>query len=120
MEVNGNIHILKPGREGCETLSRVLLKSTDGTGLDEIYGTPAISDGRVFFVTRDRTICIGNENAGKPALVEIPAMVEGDGGKDVVTIRVSPFEERVQAGGEVNYQVLGYNKLGQLVGEVDA
>ncbi len=120
MEVNGNIHIVKPSREGCESLSRVQLKSPDGKGLDEIYGTPAIADGRVFFVTRDRTICIGNENAGKTADVEIPPMVEGDGGKEVVTIRVSPFETRVQGGGEVEYRVLGYNKLGQLLGEVDA
>ena len=60
MEVNGNIHIVKPSREGCESLSRVQLKSPDGKGLDEIYGTPAIADCRVFFVTRDRTICIGN------------------------------------------------------------
>lgn len=120
MEVNGNIHILKPSREKCESLSRVQLKAADGNGLDEIYGTPAISDGRVFFVTRDRTICIGNENAGKAAAVEIPELKEGDGGKDVATIRIVPFEERTFGGGDVDYKVLGYNKLGQLIGEVDA
>lgn len=120
MEVNGNIHILKPGREKCESLSRVQLKAGNGEGLDEIYATPAISDGRVFFVTRDRTICIGNENAGKEATVEIPPLQEGDGGKEVATIRLVPFEQRVFGGGEVEYKVLGYNKLGQLIGEVDA
>lgn len=120
MEVNGNIHILKPSREKCESLARVQLKSVNGDGLDEIYGTPAISDGRVFFVTRDRTICIGNENAGKPAKVEIPELQEADGGKEVASITVTPFEERLMGGGEVDYKVLGYNKLGQLIGEVDA
>lgn len=120
MEVNGNIHILKPSREKCESLSHVQLKAADGNGMDEIYGTPAISDGRVFFVTRDRTICIGNENAGKTAAVEIPELKEGDGGKDVATIRIVPFEARTFGGGDIDYRVLGYNKLGQLVGEVEA
>ncbi|MCA9082396.1 MAG: PQQ-binding-like beta-propeller repeat protein, partial [Planctomycetaceae bacterium] len=59
MEVNGNIHILKPSREKCESLSKVTVVAADGNGLDEIYGSPAISDGRVFLVTRDRTFCIG-------------------------------------------------------------
>lgn len=120
MEVNGNIHILKPSREKCESLSRVTLKALNGEGLDEIYGTPAISDGRVFFVTRDRTICIGNENAGKSPVVSLPELKEADGGKDVATIRIMPFEERTFGGGEIEYKVLGYNKLGQLVGEVEA
>ncbi|MCR9200300.1 MAG: PQQ-binding-like beta-propeller repeat protein [Planctomycetaceae bacterium] len=120
MEVNGNIHILKPSREKCESLASVQLKASNGDGLDEIYATPAISDGRVFFVTRDRTICIGNENAGKKQDVEIPALVEADGGSDVATIRVRPFEQAFIGGGEIDYRVMGYNKLGQLIGEVDA
>ena len=62
MEVNGNIHILKPSREGCESLSRVQLKATTVDGLDEIYSSPAISDGHVVFVTRDRTICIRDDS----------------------------------------------------------
>ncbi|MDG1898218.1 MAG: PQQ-binding-like beta-propeller repeat protein [Fuerstiella sp.] len=120
MEVNGNIHILKPSREKCESLSRVKVHAANGKGDDEIYGTPAISDGRVFFVTRDRTICIGNENAGKPAPVEIPELKEGDGGTDVASIQIHPFEDRVVGGGDIDYKVVGYNKLGQLIGEVEA
>ena len=120
MEVNGNIHILRPSREKCESLSRVILNATDGSGTDEIYATPAISDGRIFFVTRDRTFCIGNENAGKPQNIEIPALEEGDGGSDLAGIRIVPFETRVFDDGEVTYKVQGYNHLGQHLGEVDA
>ena len=58
-EVNGHMHILKPTREGCESLSKVKLKSAnEGVGDDEIYSSPAIANGRVYLVTRDRTICI--------------------------------------------------------------
>ena len=120
MEVNGRIHILKPSREKCESLSMVHLKSADGTGDDEIYGTPAISNGRVFFVTRDRTICIGNENAGNAADGEIPTLAEeADGGTDVASIRVVPFEKSIAAGESVTYKVEALNSLGQTIGDAD-
>jgi len=120
MEVNGNIHILRPTRESCTSLSHVTLKASDGTGLDEIYATPAISNGRVFFVTRDRTICIGNESAGQKQEFDIPALEEGEGSTDVASIRIVPYETRVFGGGAVDYKVVGYNELGQPLGEVDA
>ncbi|MCA9061482.1 MAG: PQQ-binding-like beta-propeller repeat protein, partial [Planctomycetaceae bacterium] len=120
MEVNGNIHILKPSREKCESLSHVQLIAADGNGLDEIYGTPAVSDGRVFFVTRDRTICIGNENAGTRTTFDFPALEEADGGDEVVDVRVIPYETRLTEGGTVEYKVEGLNKLGQTVSTVDA
>lgn len=119
MEVNGRIHILKPTRESCESLSFNELKSTDGTGLDEIYATPAISDGRVFFVTRDRTLCVGNENAGVRTTHEIPELEEADGGDEITSIRVEPFEKRIFSGEDVSYRAIGLNALGQTVGEVD-
>ena len=120
MEVNGNIHILKPSREVCQSLSHVTLQAVDGNGFDEIYATPAISDGRVVFVTRDRTFCIGTDAAGRPQDIDLPALEEAQGGSDVATIRIIPFETRVFGGGDVKYTVQGYNQLGQLIGEVDA
>lgn len=120
MEVNGNIHILKPSREKCESLSRITLKATDGNGLDEIYATPAIADGRIFFVTRDRTICIGNENAGVVQDISIPPLEEGEGSSEVASIQLVPYETRVFGGGDVEYKVFGFNELGQALGEVDA
>ena len=120
MEVNGNIHILKPTREGCESLSKVHLMAGNGEGDDEIYGTPAISDGRVFFATRDRTICIGNESAGKPAPVEIPALKETEVGTEVALIQIHPYESRSFGGGEQTYKVVGFDANGGLIGDVAA
>lgn len=120
MEVNGNIHILKPSREKCESLSHVTLNAADGEGLDEIYASPAISDGRVFFVTRDRTICIGNENAGTRTESEIPPLVEKDATSEVASIRLMPYEKRFIGGGEQVYTVVGYDANGRLVGDVEA
>lgn len=120
MEVNGNIQILKPSREKCETLSSVHLKALVGKGDDEIYASPAISDGRVVFVTRDRTICIGNENAGNSADIEIPALVEAEPGDTVASIQISPAETRLSGGGTVEYQVHGFDVHGRSLGIVDA
>ena len=120
MEVNGNIHILQPSREKCQSLSHITLKAADGNGLDEIYATPAISDGRVFFVSRDRTFCIGNETAGQVQQVELPVMEEAKGSADVASIRVVPYEARVFGGGAITYKVYGYNEIGRALGEVQA
>lgn len=119
MEVNGNIHILEPSREGVKSLSHVELKSATGEGLDEIYASPAISDGRVFFVTRDRTFCIGNENAGERVTVDIPEPQEAEPTDEVAVLRITPFETRIMGGGEQNYQVLSYDKNGRALGPVD-
>ena len=120
MEVNGNIHILNATREKCESLSHVTLKAADGEGLDEIYASPAVSDGRVFFVTRDRTIAIGNEKAGERTKVDLPPLAEKEGTGEVATIRLTPYETSVVGGGEQVYTVVGYDANGRLVGEVDA
>ena len=120
MEVNGNIHILKPSREKCESLSKVHVMAADGQGDDEIFGTPAISDGRVFFVTRDRTFCIGNENAGKRTSIEIPALQEAPAGEDVALIQIHPYENYTLGGGERTYNVVGFDANGGLIGNVDA
>ena len=120
MEVNGNIHILKPSREKCESLSKVTVIAKNGDGLDEIYGSPAISDGRVFFVTRDRTFCIGNENAGKRTVTEVPPLQELPVGEEVASIQIHPCESRTMGGGEQVYKVVGFDSNGGLIGEVDA
>ncbi len=120
MEVNGNIHILRPSREKCEVLSHVHLAAADGQGDDEIYASPAVSDGRVFFVTRDRTIAIGGENAGKRTKVDIPGPAEKPSTGNVASIRLTPYETRMQGGGTQEYKVVGYDENGRLIGNVDA
>ena len=95
------------------------LVAADKKGDDEIYATPAISNGRIYFVTRDRTICVGPKETNVQN-VEIPKLVEGKGSDKVVSIRVMPFETRTMGGGKFQYTVKGYNELGQYVKDVDA
>jgi len=119
MEVNGNIHILKPGREKCETLSHVELNARVGRGFDEIYASPAVADGRVFFVTRDRTICIAKPNA-KPQTEPVPPLpkeAEPDG--KIAQLRLIPYETFINSGESVEYELLAYDKNGRFLKKLD-
>ena len=114
-EVNGRFHILRPSREGCQSLSHVELQATDGNGLDEIYASPAIADGRVYLVTRDRTICIGLEDA-KPAPVPIRAApAEDPTSGDITQIKLVPYETHVMHGGELTYELHAFDAAGNLI-----
>lgn len=119
MEVNGNIHILKPSREGCEELSHVELKATQVEGLDEIYASPAIANGKVYFVTRDRTICIAKEGA-KPESAPIPPMGKEIAPQQEITqLHLYPYETVLRPGDEVEYEIHGFDKNGQFVRTLD-
>jgi outer membrane protein assembly factor BamB len=56
-EVNGKFHIVEDGPQA-KTLDLEQFKSQDGTVV-EVYGSPAVAGGRVYFSTRDETFAIG-------------------------------------------------------------
>ncbi len=115
MEVNGNIHILRPSREKCESLSHVELMGTTVEGYDEIYASPAIADGRIYFVTRDRTICVGRPDAEVQS-DPIPPMPEELPTTDTIaTLHLVPYETMVWAGESVEYEVLAYDTNGRFL-----
>ncbi len=119
MEVNGNIHILKPSREKCATLSHVQLLATEAEGTDEIYGSPAIANGKIYFCTRDRLICISDEKK-KPGSDPIPPLApEKSGGDEIATLRLIPYEARVTGSGSIDYECRAYDKNGRFLKKVD-
>jgi hypothetical protein len=115
MEVNGNIHILKPSREGCETLSHVELRAANGVGMDEIFASPAIADGRIYFVTRDRTICVGNPD--QPAASDpVPPLPEEKPAEDKPALaQLVPFEAHVAGSGGIEYKLHVFDGNGRLI-----
>lgn len=120
MEVNGNIHILEPSREGCKELSHVQLLARVDKGMDEIYASPAIADGRIYFVTRDRTICIGNPDQ-KPTSDPVPSLEKEKPKEDkIASIQLVPFEVAVKNGEKIDYEILAYDANGQFIKKVDA
>jgi hypothetical protein len=119
MEVNGNIHILKPSREGCESLSHVTLLAANGEGTDEIYASPAIADGRIFFCTRDRTICVGRADAVVESDPIPPLPEETAPQEEIASLKLTPFESNIQISGEIEYELLAYDKNGRFLKKLD-
>ncbi|MEK6234468.1 MAG: PQQ-like beta-propeller repeat protein, partial [Planctomycetales bacterium] len=119
MEVNGRVHVLKPSREKCEEVSMVHLPAGVGTGDDEIYASPAISNGRVVIVSRDRTICLHDAakewKDGEPlALPE-----EKPAGDKVAHLKLIPHEVLLNAGESVEYVLQGFDENGRFVKNID-
>lgn len=119
MEVNGNIHILKPSREGCQSLSHVALKAANGVGMDEIYASPAIADGRIYFVTRDRTICVGTKDH-QPSSDPIPPLAEETPPQDeIALVQLVPYEAHVSGASEIEYELHAFDKNGRFVKKLE-
>ncbi|MFV1964141.1 MAG: PQQ-binding-like beta-propeller repeat protein [Pirellulaceae bacterium] len=114
-EVNGNFHILKPSRTGCDVLSRVQLRDAAGEGFDEIYASPAIADGKIFLVTRDRTICLGVADK-EPAIDPTPKLPEETSpGDDIARIHLVPYETCLMGDGNITYELQAFDKTGHLI-----
>ncbi len=60
-EVNGRFVVLKPEDTSCKTLSENNWTTQDGSVI-EVNGSPAVSNGRIYFTTRDETYCLGFKN----------------------------------------------------------
>ncbi len=60
-EVNGKFHILQPGTDQCESLSVQEISRDADDHYVEIFGSPAIADGRIYFSTEERLYCIGRK-----------------------------------------------------------
>ena len=118
MEVNGHIHILKPSREKCETLSMVKLQGKNG-GDDEIYASPAISNGRIVLVTRDRTICLGSEKT-KTMTAKPRELKESTEKGEIATLQLRPYEVVLKPGQSVKYEVHAFDGTGKFVKKMPA
>lgn len=120
MEVNGNIHILKPSREKCESLSHVELHGREIAGPDEIYASPAICDGRIYLCTRDRLICLGTPDhvVSSDPIPPLPAETPAEDA--IASIKLVPFEVAISGSGEVEYELHAFDKYGHLIKKLDA
>lgn len=69
-EQNGIFHILRDEGDKCVSLDT---KEFDmiGKNVDEMYGSPAVANGRVYFMARSGVYCLGKEDTGD-VTAEIP------------------------------------------------
>lgn len=118
-EVDSTFHILKPTKTECMSLSSVKFRGKGGVKT-ELHGTPAISDGRVYFTTTNQLVCIGNKDSG-PVKVELPPQVKEPDTKGPATfIQIVPADATLKPGDNVTFKAFAYDANGQRLGEVEA
>ena len=119
-EVNGRFHILEIGDRGARSLDEESL--TVGAGRRaEIYGSPAIAQGRIFFTTEDGIYAIGDPSTVlQPAIRQPEAASIPQGRGDAAMILAVPAEVRMHPGEKRVFQVQAFNKAGRPLGERQA
>src|SRR5215470_6581415 len=111
---NGKFFILKPSATGCEILSEVQL-GTEALP-EQIIGSVAIANGRVYIVSDSGLYCIGKKTTVSH---HQPAPVEGlpNPARDATYVQVVPTELILKPGDKVNFRVRLFDDKGQFIRE---
>jgi outer membrane protein assembly factor BamB len=117
-EVNGKFHILKPSDKGCEELHSQFFSGANGIDV-EINGSAAVANGRVYFMTRDETYCIGKKDA--TATLTRPrstgANAAGANAAPPTHLQIVPSDVVVSPGGSMSFTARLYDAHGNFVRE---
>lgn len=118
-EVNGRFQILKPGENECESLDLDHVTVPDGR-YAELYGSPAIAYGRIYFVSEEGLYCLGNKS--QRFAPERSTMAQTDwrapGDSKVSKLQVVPADITVMAGERIKFKVRGLDDIGRFVREI--
>jgi outer membrane protein assembly factor BamB len=109
-ENTGRLYIMKPSEKGVDSISETRLPQGE-----EVFGSPAISHGRIYIPTTEALYCFGNESGASTADT-MPALgKESPFSEDtqVAQIQLAPVELMLAPGQTARYQLRAYNKKGQ-------
>ena len=112
---NGKFYILKLSKEGAEVLDMVQLPGTKD-GPEEITASPAISDGRVYVVSKEAIYCFGRKGAStrSPAY---KAAVAAPSTAAPTYVMVSPTDLALKPGEAVQLHSRLFDAMGNFVRE---
>lgn len=120
-ETNGKFHILQPSREGVTELDHEEIKMPAGDRHAEIYGSPAIAYGRIYFTTEEGVYCVGDgskpfKREAGPAVTfaEEPPAADAKPAR----LRVVPFMAIMKPGESQAFEVRAYDDKGRFLGDV--
>jgi outer membrane protein assembly factor BamB len=117
--VNGTFTILEDTGDEARLLDSMTFESDKG-GV-ELFGSPAVADGRVVFFTTEEILCLGTRDAGKQA-VQLPATPQetpGDPNSPPASIQVRPAEILTMPGEKTQFKVVAFDAKGRPLGDVD-
>jgi outer membrane protein assembly factor BamB len=110
---DGRVTIVEDAGDKAKVLDRATFRAK-GPGAVEMFGSPAVSDGRVVFFTTQEMICLGHDP--KPQTVQIPGRPKEppvDPAASPALIQVLPAEVLLKPGAAVEFQAIGVDKLGR-------
>lgn len=110
-EQTGVFHILKDAGDKCEPLDRDAFQGPDGL-VDELYGSPAVVNGCVYFMTRYNFFCLGpKEICVTSKKVDPMQLGPADGTvSDIQTVMIEPAEVTLRPGESVQFGVRLYDE----------
>ncbi len=87
----------------------------------ELTGSPAVADGRIYFLTSEELICIGKKGRKQAGTsVTIQARIDSYTGGKPAHLQVVPADVALTPGQSVTFKALAYDDHGVLLGEVKA
>ncbi|MDA1231080.1 MAG: PQQ-binding-like beta-propeller repeat protein [Planctomycetota bacterium] len=112
VENTGRYYLLKPTEKGVEVVGEARLPQGE-----EVFGSPVISNGRIFIPSIEALYCVGKADAAATAATKAPYGPETAAASDqkVAQILLTPCELMLAPGEKVNLELRGYNKNGQFV-----
>lgn len=127
-EVNGKFHILKDAGDHAEVLDTEEILMPDGNRATEIYASPAIAYGRIYFATEEGFYCLGDKSKpfevtpsepvdlGEKPVMEgaEPAVIHVVPGLVVASIGSPTADE------ELSFRVRAFDAAGHFLGEMSA
>lgn len=119
-EQNGIFHILRDAGDKCESLDKKEFERPDHA-IDEIFGSPAVLDGRVYFMTRYGMYCLASKD-NKAAKVEIPPMPaeKSAEGTKAAKVFVFPADVTFYPGQSENFSIRLFNADGAAIDDKSA
>ena len=111
-ENTGRFYVLKPSEKGVDVVSQASLEQGE-----EVFGSPVISNGRIYLPSVEALYCIGKPDAAvvKAAKPKTAGETPADKDKAVAQIMLTPVELMLSSGQKTTLQVSGYNRNGQFV-----
>lgn len=121
-EVNARFHILEPGATACKSLYSQTFRSPDGVSDVELNGSPAVANGRVYFMTSEEMYCIGKkERTAQADPIPPPPKEESPAADEKpAQLQVIPADVTLEPGQTASYRVRAFDAHGRFLKEARA
>ena len=122
-EVNGKFHILKDAGDHAEVFDTEEILMPGGERAAEIYASPAIAYGRIYFATEEGFYCLGDKSRPFVATkAEVPKLAEESVAEDAkpAVIHVVPGLVVSRTSEEISFRVRTFDDRGHFLGEQSA